>query len=63
MLNSQDYQMGGGDKSLVSDTQSSLLGKPSIDAGSNANGKTMPERKVISTASPDDRSGKRPGGN
>ena len=47
-ISSQNYQMGGGDKSLVSDTQYSLIGKPSIDG--NVNGKTLPERKVISTA-------------
>jgi hypothetical protein len=47
-----NYQMGGGDQSFVSDTRYSLPGKesPSIDGGSNANGKTLPERKVISTA-------------
>ena len=46
--------MGGDDKSqFVSDLQSTGLGSkgsPSIDAGGNANGKTLPERKVISTA-------------
>lgn len=47
-----NYQMGGGDNSHVPDTRYSLTGKesPSIDGGSNANGKTLPERKVISTA-------------
>ncbi len=52
-LNTRNYQMGGGEKSMVvSDTSYSLLGKErsSMDEGSNANGKTLPERKVISTA-------------
>lgn len=52
-ISSQKYQMGGGDKSPVfSDTSYSLLGRgsPSINEESNVNGKTLPERKVISTA-------------
>ncbi len=53
-ISSQNYQMGGDDRSqFVSDLQYSGLGGKgsiSIDAGGNANGKTIPERKVISTA-------------
>ncbi|MDL5501755.1 MAG: hypothetical protein QSU88_00915, partial [Candidatus Methanoperedens sp.] len=53
-LNTQNYQMGGGEKSqVVSDIQPSNFGSrgsPLMDQGSNVNGKTLPERKVISTA-------------
>jgi len=48
-----NYQMGGGDKSLViSDTDYSLLGQKSfsMEGESNVVAKKLPERKVISTA-------------
>jgi len=49
-----NYQMGGQDRSLVrSDTDYSLIGTKSISPQEEINyaGKTIPERKVISTAS------------
>ncbi|MFZ3383230.1 MAG: DUF4349 domain-containing protein, partial [Candidatus Methanoperedens sp.] len=53
-VSSQNYQMGGDDRSqFVSDFQSTgpgSKGSISIDGESNVNGKTLPERKVISTA-------------
>ncbi|NJD52303.1 MAG: DUF4349 domain-containing protein [Candidatus Methanoperedens sp.] len=53
-LNTQNYQMGGKEESkFVSDLRFAGLGNkgsPSIDEVSNVNGKTLPERKVISTA-------------
>lgn len=50
-INSQNYMVGGEEKSLiVSDTSYSFLGKEISSMDERGNVKTLPERKIISTA-------------